>query len=608
MTQSLLPYRADVPASPQRYLDDLHTAPAASSPFANMSPDDANRLVRRQLRLAGESRTNLPSFFEFTFREEDNQQPIRTMPHQRVVFEFIRHFRFCVVRLPTNFSKTFCMAAAGLYDIGRNHTERGAFISAAEAQAAKPLLLTRTYIESSNELRLVFPTLRPTQRDAEPWTQNAITVDRPMGIRDPTVIAVGLDSQRLPGARLTFANIDDVLDAENTATPDARKKTIGWIKSTVLSRFNPGKGRCAFTNTPWHPDDATYALEKVGWPSLNMDCWGGIWFKNADSFDSNELRATRDAAQEELETGKIPDRCRLIAHDRPAFVEFAARLLPDKSAVDEAAMEPRGSIDLTNGDLEELVPLWPERWPISALLEERGTMGGGSEWARTKEIKTRSDEDARVKREWIEQCKTAAQARGYYAPLPRWEMGAAYTGVDLAFGRKKKSDNVCIFTFAVLEDMRRLILGIDYGKFRGKDMLNRIKSHHDKFESIVAIESNAAQRLLREWGLDLDISMRLRDFTTAKNKIAPDFGVESIFLELENGAWLIPCDRRGNVDANIQVWIDDCLDYRRDAHTGDALMASWMAREQARLSGSLKKGKGFWGNSGAVAQSGIMAR
>ncbi len=611
MTQPL-PYRVDPPPSPQRFLDDLHSAPRAAplSSFDALSPEHQKLLLQRQLRLAGEARSSLPKFFECVFRDESAQRrPLRCAPHQKVVFEFIRHYRYCVVRLPTNFSKTYCMAAAGLFDTGHDVAARGAFISATQAAAEKPLGSVRSYIESSPALRLVFPQLRPTEREGEPWTQTAITVARPFGIRDATAIAVGLDSAVLPGARLTWANVDDVLNAENTFTADARKKTVSWVKSTVLSRFEHRSGRCPVTNTPWHPEDLTFALEAIGWPSLNMDCWGGIWFSNADSFDSSELRPSRDFAQEEAATGTPPaDRCRLAAHDGVAYSFFAVPRTPDNSDLerhpDGSPMEPRGSIEWV-GDVDELVPLWPERFTSADLVAERKDMGGGTEWARTKELKTVADEDRRVQDDWINTCKAKARERGYHAVLPRWDEGA-FTGVDLGFGKNKKSGNVAIFSFAILPDHHRLVLDVDVFKYKsGKDVLSKVRSHHDRFNSTVGIESNAAQRLLREWALDENVSMRLRSFETNKNKHHPSYGVESIFLEIENGAWLIPSTARGQVAPGVAHWIDDMQTYVRGAHTGDALMANWIAREQARTNGALRKGKDPWAG---VSLGGITTR
>lgn len=610
---AILPYRAAPPQSDERYLEDLHSAPAAATPFslAHLPASDIERVKRSQLRRAGVARTDLPSFFEFVFRDETaERRRIKTAAHQRVVFEFIRHFRYCVVRLPTNYSKTYCMAAAGLHELGRDPASRGAFISAAEAAAQRPLGAVRSYVEQSPELRLVFPKLLPSQRDGEPWTQHAITVDRPFGLLHPSVIAVGQDSERLPGARLEWANVDDVLNVENTNTPEQRKKLSTWFKSTVLARFEHATGRCPVTNTPWHPEDLTYALEAIGWPSLNMDVWGGVWFRNADSFDSEALRPCRDAAQQEAETGVPADRCRLAAHDAPSYSLAAVPRTARDEDLTPDSMEPRGSIEWV-GDVEELVPLWPERFGAAALVEECKTMGGvgSSEWARTKLIKTQSDEDRRVPEEKIDACLAKARDRGFGLLPHRWDQGNAFTGVDLGFGKGRKSGNCCVFSLAILPDMHRLVLDVDVFKYPGvKGLLAVIKSHHERFQSIVGIESNAGQRMLKDGALEDDVSLRFRSFETNKNKHAPDFGVESIFLELTNTAWVIPAGPRGKLKPAVAHWLDDVRAYQRGSHTGDALMACWIAREQARLLGALKKGKGFWGSIQEQGLGGIMSR
>ena len=52
-----------------------------------------------------------------------------------------------------------------------------------------------------------------------------------------------------------------------------------------------------------------------------------------------------------------------------------------------------------------------------------------------------------------------------------------------------------------------------------------------------------------------------------------------------NGAWLIPNDPSGNCPEAVQEFVDQCLDYKPSAHTGDTLMACWFAREEARECG-----------------------
>lgn len=252
-------------------------------------------------------------------------------------------------------------------------------------------------------------------------------------------------------------------------------------------------------------------------------------------------------------------------------------------------------------DERDVVPLWPQKFPREELARIRTTMGGGPEWARAYELKTRDDETARVKHAWLEAAKALARARGYTKPQARWEQGGAFTGVDLAASRRKGSDQCSVFSFAVLADNRRLILDVDHGRFSGRALIDVVRSHHDRFESIVRIETNAFQDYLRQWALELDVSLRVRSHETGKNKRNALFGVESILTELENGAWLIPADERGRCTPGIKSFIDDALAYQPNAHTGDTLMAAWMAREQARASGMLRAGKDYYGASAAIA-------
>jgi len=52
-------------------------------------------------------------------------------------------------------------------------------------------------------------------------------------IRDPSLVAVGADGA-LPGSRLAWIVVDDILDRENTSTPQAREKVHEFFDSTVF--------------------------------------------------------------------------------------------------------------------------------------------------------------------------------------------------------------------------------------------------------------------------------------------------------------------------------------------------------------------------------------
>jgi hypothetical protein len=80
--------------------------------------------------------------------------------------------------------------------------------------------------------------------------------------------------------------------------------------------------------------------------------------------------------------------------------------------------------------------------------------------------------------------------------------------------------------------------------------------------------------------------LRVRAHKTGMNKHNLDFGVESIFTDLQAGKWVIPCDEKLNSTPEIERWCNDCLYHQPPpAHTSDRLMASWIARECSRRGG-----------------------
>ena len=81
-------------------------------------------------------------------------------------------------------------------------------------------------------------------------------------------------------------------------------------------------------------------------------------------------------------------------------------------------------------------------------------------------------------------------------------------------------------------------------------------------------------------------SYRVNAFYTGRNKYDPMFGVESIAAELATGCWYLP-SWEGNLDGaepEVQRLCEEMHAYMPNQHSGDALMALWIAREGARTS------------------------
>jgi hypothetical protein len=115
---------------------------------------------------------------------------------------------------------------------------------------------------------------------------------------------------------------------------------------------------------------------------------------------------------------------------------------------------------------------------------------------------------------------------------------------------------------------------------------------HKRFKSRLIVENNAAQDFLVQ--LASDKRLPITPHTTGRNKAHPTYGVESLSAELSRGQWIIPCEITGECDVEVQEWIDQMLYYDPAGHTGDHLMAAWIAREGSRK-GTFAHRLGFGG-------------
>jgi len=147
------------------------------------------------------------------------------------------------------------------------------------------------------------------------------------------------------------------------------------------------------------------------------------------------------------------------------------------------------------------------------------------------------------------------------------------SGVDVSTGREK-SDLSVIFTLLTWPDGSRQILEIQSGRWQGPEIIDRLASVHDRFRSVMVVENNAAQEFILQWTREKYPGLRVRSFTTGRNKLSPEYGVESLAGELAAGRWIIPC-QQGNriVDPQVGKWISDLVGYDPGRHTGDLLMA-----------------------------------
>lgn len=535
-------------------------------------PDAARRLAAILLFMAAKARQDVKVFFEFVMVEEKTRQRLRTEAHQAVVLDFLRDNQRAVLMMPRGHSKTFLIAAYLLWLIGHDPSARCAIVSATQEQAQKVLRLVRDYIEdpavSGGRLQMVFPHLRPTQKKHEPWTQTAITIDRPAGTRDPTLVAVGYEGAIL-GARLKYVFVDDILTQENTNTEEGRVKLIEWVDGSLMGTMDTrGDPRVVLSGTAWHPRDLLHvATEDKGWATLKMDVVGNVDVytdvdpsncpDHPDGWDHPGLRPSR----------LHPSHNRLVAHDPDPFEKKL--LWPGafrEVAVDDVAGQQKA--------LEAL-----RRSKLPHVFQQMYMMVA------------HDYSSALCKPEWIEACMKLAREKGVHTLLDEYRGGGlVFTGVDLGINVGEHNDDTVLFTFLVLDSGHRQILDIDIGKYDGATKMRKVEEKVERYGSaLVMVESNGGQKLLVEWCLDRNVSLPVRAQQTTAMKSHVELGIPGLFLEIYNGAWLIPnyIDDNGHrvVHPNVQRWCDAAVNYVPDKHTDDSLMAGYLGHQGARAWG-----------------------
>jgi hypothetical protein len=405
-------------------------------------------LIAELAERAARAREDPVAFFEFVMREQTTRRPIKCVPHQKVGIEFMTHHDRSVNMWPIGTAKTYTLAGMSLFKMGQDNTLRGAVVSATQAQAAKIVSVCSDYIgdgsedaHPSAELKLVFPNMRPSRRRKDKWTQTAITIDRPPGIPDATLLAVGIDGG-LPGARLNWVIIDDLLNRENTNTKAQRDKVYTWLDSTVLNRLDPDNAWVVVNNTAWHPDDLVHRLEKMGWATLRMDVLGDIrvqddaeWMRQGRKpWNSSELRPRSLHPNE--------DAYRLRAHD------------PD----------PKNE-----------KPLWPERYSAHHIETVLRVIHLPVEFNRGYMLTCRDDGTSMCKAEYPERAKQMGIDAGYHRPVSLYRgPNPTFTGLDLAVSPGEENDETAFFTFEVLPDGVRKLLDIEFGQWPGPEILKKL--------------------------------------------------------------------------------------------------------------------------------------
>ncbi len=234
----------------------------------------------------------------------------------------------------------------------------------------------------------------------------------------------------------------------------------------------------------------------------------------------------------------------------------------------------------------------PENFPLERIYAIRDEDQGPLEFARLYMLQSRADGEERFKMEWIEEALAKGKGRFLLGEgLPKIPAGCrTITGVDLGVKKKSNADPTAIVTILEMpcgpKRVEYELLNIITGRWNAQEIMNRVQEQQRLFASDVWVESNGAQDFLIQLMNMSGRSYRVNAFYTGRNKYDPMFGVESIAAELATGCWYLP-SWEGTLDGaepEVQRLCEEMHAYMPNQHSGDALMALWIAREGARTS------------------------
>lgn len=464
--------------------------------YLNPSQAANVKLKESRKRLVELARINGAAFNALVLKDELNGKPVRMAPMHRAWHKLVDQHSWLNIISHVESAKSQNLSVGRvLFELGRNQNTRVVIVSNTVTQAQKLVKSIAGYIQHSEELKEIFPKLKPNPMG--PWTLSQLAVERKGQPKDPSVQAIGVHGS-IVGARIDLLILDDILDYENVRTPGLRDDIWDWVHSTLFGRLTQ-HARVISVGNAYHRDDVLHRFER-----------NPIWH-----------------------TVRFP-----VVSD-------------------------------------EGVLSWPERWPLERITQKREALGP-LEFARQMLCQARDDAESRFKREWIDLCIQRGNGRSLQHAIASIPPGCSvYTGVDLAVQQHSSADLTAFTTIMVYPNGDREIVNIESARLAGPQIVERIRDLYHRYQGIFFVENNQAQDFILQF-LRATSAIPVRPFTTGRNKIHPEFGVESLAAEMAAGRWIIP-NKDGKMHSEVDALVNEMLYYDPKSHTGDRLMSCFPA-------------------------------
>lgn len=486
--------------------------------------DDATLVEMAKRSRAGRvrlAREDPAEFCAFILRDEETGGPIANAPFHLDMHRTLDASSKTVLLAHVESGKSQQITIGRtIHKLGRSPDRRIVIVSAVDRQARKFVKAIADHIEHNPRVREVFPQLRPGRY----WETGALTVaESRLGAKDPNVQAAGLHGAVI-GTRADDLIFDDALNLTNIRTEEQCEETERWVKASFSGRLTR-RSTQTWLGTAWVPGDPMQRrLERRGWVGK-----------------------------------RYPVRDRLTG-----------------------------------------VLNWPERWPVERIeaAEEEFEGAYSTESCRQLYVEARGDEDQKFEEASLDRALAEGLAAnvGLVYSLSTDERdaivrdgGIIIVGVDPASGRRKRKRvgaKTAFFVLLVYGNGDRQVLWAEAGKYGATVIRDKLIDFQLRYGASVYVEDNGVQ----DWLLDIvgeKAAIPILTWHTGLNKHDPTYGVQSMDAEMLAGKWLVPSEWvNGKLQpdgVDLRDWFRDMRSFRPGKHTGDLLMASWIAREGARL-------------------------
>lgn len=231
-----------------------------------------------------EARNDFNTFAELVCRDDETDEPIRQAAIHRAWTREAAKYDRLLIWAHRYAGKTVQLSVLRtVWELGRDPSLRFIILSATQDLAIAIVSAIANYIKSDETVREIFPDLIPDDKNGS-WSNTKLDVVGRRDKRNPSVRACGVGTA-LRGSRGDRLIVDDILTAENTATPEQRRKVTSWLRSEAFGCLSR-RARVLIVGNAMHPDDALHELAQLqGWkwrkfPILNAageSTWPEMW-------------------------------------------------------------------------------------------------------------------------------------------------------------------------------------------------------------------------------------------------------------------------------------------------------------------------------------------